>query len=93
MNSRCSLRASMLGVRERLNLPKALVIHLRVPDDVLRKRMKKENIPDVEQQLKDYHRELDFAREYFPQADLHDVDGTKSPAKFAKEIRKLLPRP
>ena len=46
--------------------------------------------PDLDQQLKDYHRELDFAREYFPEADIRDVDGTRKPAVVAGEVRKLL---
>ena len=69
---------------------KALVIHLRVPDGVARKRLAKEKIPDLEQQFKDYHREFDFACIYFPQADIRDVDGTKRPDAVAKEIRNLL---
>ena len=78
------------GLRDQYGLPKALVIHLRVPDDVARKRLAKKNIPDLDQQFKDYHREFDFARVYFPQADIHEVDGTKKPAAVSKEIRKLL---
>jgi len=81
-------------VRDKLGLPKALVIHLRVSDEVARTRLEKENVPaaDIDQQLKDYHRELDFVRIYFPQADIHDVDGNKSRNTVAKEIRKLLPK-
>jgi adenylate kinase len=77
-------------LRDKYNLPKALVIHLRVPDDVARKRLANKKIPDLEQQFKDYHREFDFARVYFPQADIREVDGTKKPDAVSKEIRKLL---
>jgi adenylate kinase len=79
-----------LAMREKLGLSKTIVIHLRVPDDVVRKRLKKENRPDLEQQLKDYHRELDFALQYFPGTDIREVDGTKKPAAVAREIRKIL---
>jgi adenylate kinase len=72
------------------NLPKPIVIHLRVPDDVVRKRLKNQKGVDLDQQLKDYHREFDFAREYFPETDIRDVDGTKKAKDVAKEIRKLL---
>ena len=41
---------------------------------------------------KDCHREIDFAHIYFPQADIHIVDATKSPAVVANEIRKVLPK-
>jgi adenylate kinase len=78
----------LVGLREKHNLPKAIVIHLRVPDDVARKRMKGQK--DIDEQLKDYHRELDFARDYFPQADIHDVDGNKKIDAVAKEIGRLL---
>jgi adenylate kinase len=74
----------------RMNLPKPIVIHLDVPDDVIRKRLKSTKASVVDQNLKDYHRELDFASIYFPNADIHKVDGTKKPEAVAKEIRKFL---
>jgi adenylate kinase family enzyme len=79
-------------LREKYSLPKPLVIHLRVPDDMVRKRLKKEKDADVDQRLKDYHREFDFARQYFPESDIREIDGTKKPAAVAKEIRALLQR-
>ena len=75
---------------EKYHLPKALVIHLRVPDSEVRRRLKKQKRMDLDQQLKDYHREFDFAREYFPEAGMRDIDGTKKPDVVAGEIRKLL---
>jgi adenylate kinase family enzyme len=77
-------------LREKFKLAKPTVIHLQVPDNVVRKRLKKQKRADLDQQLKDYHREFDFAREYFPEADIRDVDGTKKPDAVAKEISKLL---
>jgi adenylate kinase family enzyme len=82
----------MVSLREKLSLPKALVLHLIVPDSIARKQLAKEKFPDVEQQIINYHRELDFARIYFPQADLHDIDASRKPGKVAKDIRKLLPK-
>jgi len=82
----------LVKLREKLGLPKPIVIHLRVPDQVSRQRLENRKLPDLEQQLKDYHRELDFARLYFPEADIHDLDGTKKIDAVAKEIRKLLPK-
>ena len=76
-------------VRE-LSLPKPVIIHLKVPDDVVKKRLKGEPPAGVEQRLKDYHRELDFVRVYFPEADIHDVDGTGKRGSIAKEIRKIV---
>jgi len=75
---------------KKYGLNKPIVIHLRVPDDVVVKRLENQNRPDLEQELKDYHREMDFAQDYFPQADIRDVDGTMSVSEVAKEIRKQL---
>ena len=80
----------LVALQEKLNLPKAIVINLVVSDNEARKRLKKDKVPDIEQQLKNYHRELDFARAYFPQADIRDVNGNPKPAKVAADIRKLL---
>jgi len=67
-----------------------VVLQLRVTDAEVRKRSSKSGATDVEQGLKDYHRELDFATTYFPQARIHEIDGAKSPPQVAKEIRKAL---
>jgi len=78
------------GLREKLHLAHSVVIHLSVPDDVVRRRLKSQNRPDLEQELKDYHREFDFMRDYFPAADIRTVDGTKDRGAVAKEIRKIV---
>ena len=44
--------------------------------------------PEIEQKLKDYSREFDSIRGYFPEADIQTVDGAKSHA-VAKQIRKV----
>ena len=67
-----------------------IILQLRVDDAVVRKRAAKSGSPDVEQGLKDYHRELDFVRTYFPQTRIHEIDGAKSAPQVAKEIRKAL---
>jgi adenylate kinase len=77
-------------LREKFSLPKPVVIHLRVPDSVVRERLKDQKRVDLAQQLKDYHREFDFAREYFPETEIRDIDGTANPEIVAGEIRKLL---
>jgi adenylate kinase len=76
-------------LRDKFHLPWPVVIHLSIPDDVVRKRLKSQK-RDLEQELKDYHREFDFVREYFPEAEIRTVDATGKPAVVAKEIRKLL---
>jgi len=62
-----------------------------VPDEVARKQLKKAKVLDIEQHLQNYHRELDFARAYFPQADIREIDGNRKPARVENDIRKLLP--
>jgi len=66
------------------------VLQLRVSDAEVRKRARKTGNRDVDQGLKDYHRELDFAQTYFPQDRVHEIDGSKSEAEVSKEIRKVL---
>lgn len=73
-------------------LSSPLVIQLDLPDETVRKRLKARNRDEVEQGLKDYHREMDFARIYFPGANIHTLDATQKPAAIAKLIRKLLGR-
>jgi adenylate kinase family enzyme len=77
-------------LRDKLELPPPVVIHLSAPDDVVRKRLKSQNRPELEQDLKDYHREFDFLRTYFPEANIRTVDATKRRADVAKEIRKIV---
>jgi adenylate kinase family enzyme len=80
----------LVSLRKKMNLPKALVIHLQIPDDVARKRLKQQKEGNIEQQLKDYHREFDFAKTYFPQTDIRTVDGTQSTQAVAAQIRKMI---
>jgi adenylate kinase len=77
------------NLRKKFNLPRAILVNLNVPDDVVRKRLKSLN-RDIDQELKDYHREFDFLRSYFPEADVRSVDATQKPDVVAREIRKLL---
>jgi adenylate kinase family enzyme len=79
----------LVGLRQKYQLPKAVVIHLSLPDDVARKRLANQK-HDTEQLLKDYHRELDFVRIYFPQADIRDIDATQEPAAISRAISSIL---
>ena len=74
-------------------LPDPVVIQLEISDEEVRKRMAKvpgSNMASVEQRLKDYHREMDMVRLYFPNADITSVDGSKKPNRVNKNINKLL---
>jgi adenylate kinase len=80
----------LAGLGQKLGLARSIIIHLAVPDEVVRSRLKSRNRPDLEDQIKDYHREFDFLRLYFTEADIHTVDGTMKPEAVAKQIRKIL---
>jgi hypothetical protein len=60
------------------------------PDEVVRQRLANQKRPELEQELKDYHREFDFVREYFPEADIRAVDATRQRGSIEKEIRKIV---
>lgn len=81
-------------VRE-MHLPAPVILQLDVPDAVVRQRLAKRQRSDdtpaqIEQRLKDYHREMDLIRDYYPQADIWTVDGTRTPAEVSKTIASIL---
>lgn len=74
-------------------LPNPLAIELQIPDAIVLERTdkaRKDSRASVEQRLKDYHREMDMVRVYFPAAEIVSVDGTKSVNNVESEIRVLL---
>jgi adenylate kinase len=77
-------------VIEQKGLQPPLVLQLNVPDDIVRQRLKNQNPASVEQDLKDYHRELDFVAVYFPQADIVAIDGNQKPGAVFRQIQKAL---
>jgi adenylate kinase len=87
---------ALAAIAQEKKLTGLVVLQLEVPDDVLRKRIAKEGreTPEAaEQRIKDYHREMDFIREYFPQANIKPVNGNQSPAKVSKAIQAILGPP
>jgi hypothetical protein len=40
--------------------------------------------------LKQYHRELDLVRSYYPQANIWTIEGAKSPKEVADTIRAII---
>jgi adenylate kinase len=76
-------------------LPSPIVLQLDVPDDIVRERLKKRASPDdtpelITQRLKQYHRDLDMVRAYYPQANIWTIDGTRSVNDVAATIRSIL---
>ncbi len=74
-------------------LPYVFVIQLTIPDEVVMKRMKNSHEAKdgtLEQRLKDYHREMDMLKLYFPAADIETVDATPKVAKVTKSVNAVL---
>lgn len=85
-------QADFLGalVKE-LKLPSPIILQLDVPDDVVRQRLAgKEKADVLEKSLAQYHREMDLIREYYPQADIWTVIGTRPIAEVARTIVSLI---
>lgn len=79
----------------KLELPSPIVIQLDVPDDVVRERLKKRHQQDdkpalIEARLKNYHRELDMVRSYYPQANIWTIDGTHNEHTVSQTIEAIL---
>ena len=77
-------------VVEQKGFGQPLVLQLNVPDDVVRERLKGQSPASIEQDLKDYHREMDFVAVYFPQADIVAIDGAKKPKGVFRQIEQAL---
>lgn len=77
-----------------LKLPDPIVVQLDVPDDVARRRAERQRGRDMvkfETELAEYHRELEFARKRYPEADLWTVNGNRnSPQEVFATIDALL---
>jgi adenylate kinase len=74
-------------------LPNPVTLQLDVSDDTSRKRSQQEPGYDpakFDQLLKDYHREFDMVRAYFPNATIIAVQGDKKPQAVSKEIKTAL---
>ena len=85
----------LAAMMKEMGLPQPIVIQLDVPDKVARKRDKKRKREDdtpaeIERRLKDYHREMDFVRLYYPEVNIHKIDGTRPIAEVSKAIEAVL---
>jgi adenylate kinase len=67
-----------------------IVLQLDLSDAEARRRARKSDERDIEQDLEDYHRELDFARLYFSDTHIHEIDASKPVPEVAKQIRAVL---
>ena len=80
----------LVKVLQDKGLNKPLILQLELPDDAVRKRLKNQKTEQIEQDLKDYHRETDFLSAYFPQAEIIKIDGGKKEEAVFTQIRKAI---
>ena len=75
--------------RER-GLSRPLILKLDLSDAVVYQRLKGQSPTQIEQDLKDYHRETDFMSAYFPQANIVTINADRKPDAIFDEIRKVI---
>jgi adenylate kinase len=85
----------LAALATKLNLPPPIVIQIDVPDDVSRQRAKARNRIDdtpvlIDERLKNYHREMDMIRSYYPQANIWTVNGNKPIGEVSSTIEAIL---
>jgi adenylate kinase len=79
---------------KRLSNP--VVIQIRVPDEELKARAKKNpkaDMIELARRIEDYHREMGMLRSYYPQANIWEIDGTKTPKEVSGTIESILRDP
>jgi adenylate kinase len=85
----------LAALASKLNLPPPIVIQIDLSDDVVRERLKKrariDDKPElIEERLKNYHREMDTIRSYYPQANIWTINGDKPVAEVSSTIEAIL---
>jgi adenylate kinase len=72
-------------------LPQPIVIQIDVPDGEVRRRMQgTADAGDLEKRLAVYHKELEMAQSYYPQADIWQIIGTLAPNEVFQTIVALI---
>jgi len=71
-------------------LARPLILKLELSDKIVRERLKGQDPAQIEQDLKDYHRETDFLSSYFPEANIVKINADKKPDSVFDEIRKVI---
>jgi adenylate kinase len=75
--------------------PPTLVLQLDIPDSVARKRLAnstnpEDREPNLSQAIADYHREMDFLKDYYPRVNIKQVNANEKPDKVAKAIKAIV---
>jgi adenylate kinase len=79
----------------KLKLPPPIVIQIDLPDEVARQRLKERQRADdkpelIEERLKNYHREMDMIRSYYPEVNIWIINGDKPVAAVSSTIEAIL---
>ncbi len=85
----------LAALAKKLNLPPPIVIQFDLPDDVARQRLKERQRSDdkpelIEERLKNYHREMDMIRAYYPEVNIWTINGDKPVADVSSTIEAIL---
>ena len=80
----------LAGMLEEMKLPQPFIVQLNIPDDVVWERSIGRDRAEVERRLTEYHREMDVIRDYYPEASIWTVDGTRSVSGVSQTIRLLV---
>ena len=75
---------------QRRGFKRPIILKLDLSDDAVRQRLKGQNSAQVEQDLKDYHRETDFLAVYFPDAEIVKIDASKKESDVFAQISKAI---
>jgi adenylate kinase len=85
----------LTSLAKRHALPPPIIIQIDVPDAVVRERLRKRKHADdkpelIDESLKNYHREMDMIRAYYPSANIWTIDGAKSIAEVSSTLESIL---
>ncbi len=85
----------LASLAAKLNLPAPIVIQIDLPDDIARRRLKeRQGVDDkpelIEDRLKNYHREMDMIRSYYPEANIWTINGDNPVAVVSNTIEAIL---
>ncbi|HUL51580.1 MAG TPA: nucleoside monophosphate kinase [Candidatus Nitrosotalea sp.] len=85
----------LAALASKLNLPPPIVIQIDLSDDIVKERLKKRKRVDdtpelIAERLKNYHREMDMIRSYYPQANIWTINGDKPVAEVSSTIEAIL---
>ena len=73
-----------------------VVIQINVSDEEALARARKDpnaDLPQLPRQIKDYHREIGMLRSYYPQANIWEIDGARTPKEVSNTINAILRDP